>query len=135
MKIIAAFGTDDGKCFIERHFGDSLYFDVYEIDENNADFLRRIGNSTDKDEGEEIHGDRVKAGGIMGLLLNETVNVAVAKNFGPNIKRIQKKFVCVRIVGFDIAESIKEIQKNIVNVSRQWEKGEDRKHLNLKRVL
>jgi predicted Fe-Mo cluster-binding NifX family protein len=135
VKITAAFGTDDGKGFIDRHFGDSLYFDIYEIDENNANLLKRIDNSTDKDEGNEIHGDPVKAGGIMGLLLNEKVNVAVSKNFGPNIKRIQKKFVCVRVTGFDIAGSIKEIRKNVGNIFEEWEKGEDRKHLNLKKAL
>jgi predicted Fe-Mo cluster-binding NifX family protein len=135
LKMIAAFGTDDGKCFIDRHFGDSFHFDIYEIDENNADFLKRIDNSTDKDEGDEVHGDPIKAGGIMGLLLKERVNIAVSRNFGPNIKRIQKKFVCVRVVGFDIAESIKEIQKNIALVLQEWEIGEDRKHLNFKKSL
>ena len=133
--IIAAFGTDDGNGFMDRHFGDSLYFDIYEIDENNANFLKRIDNSTDKDEGDNIHGDPVKASGIMGLLLSETVNVAVSKNFGPNIKRIQKKFVCVRVTGLDIAGSIKEIQKHVENVLEEWEKGEDRRYLNLNRSL
>ena len=135
LKVIAAFGTDDGRCFIDRHFGDSRYFYIYEIDENGASFLKRIDNSTDKDEGDKIHGDPVKAGGIMGLLLNESVNVAVSKNFGPNITRIQKKFVCVRITGFDIAESIKEMQKSIGDIFEEWEKGEDRKHLNLRRAI
>jgi predicted Fe-Mo cluster-binding NifX family protein len=133
VKVIAAFGTDDGKCFIDRHYGDSLYFDIYEIDENHANFLKRIDNSTDKDEGDEIHGDPGKASGVMGLLLKERVNVAVSRNFGPNIRRIQRMFVCIRIVGFDIAGSIKEIQKNIEAVVDRWEKGEDRKHLNLTR--
>jgi len=135
LKIIAAFGTDDGKCFIDRHFGDSSYFDIYEIDENNANFLKRINNSTDKDKGNEVHGDPVKAGGIMGLLLKEKVNVVVSRNFGPNIKRIQMKFVCIRAVGFDIAESIQEIQKNFADILAEWGKGEDRRHLILKNAL
>ncbi len=67
----------------------------------------------------------------MGLLLKDGVNVAVSRNFGPNIKRIQKKFVCVRIVGLDIAEGIKVIQKNIDSVRKEWERGEERKHLTL----
>ncbi len=131
MKIFAAFGTDDGKCFIDRHFGDSLYFDIYEITEKDTSFVKRINNSTDKDTDETAHGDPLKAGGVMGLLLKDGVNVAVSRNFGPNIKRIQKKFVCVRIVGLDIAEGIKVIQKNIDSVRKEWERGEERKHLTL----
>jgi len=131
LKITAAFATDDGKSFMERHFGDARYFDIYEIDENNVKLIKRIDNSTDKDDAEDVHGDPVKAGGIMGLLVKEKVNVAVSKNFGPNITRILKKFACVRFLGGEINEGIKRIQENIGAVSTELEKGEARKHITL----
>lgn len=131
MKITAAVATDDGKNFNDRHFGDARYFDIYEIDENGSNFLQRIDNSTDKDDGEDIHGDPVKAGGIMGLLLGKGVNVAVSRNFGPNIKRILKKIACVRYTGQGISECVASIQENIVTVLAELEKGEERKHVTL----
>lgn len=131
MKITAAFATDDGNRFMERHFGDARYFDIYELDENSVQFIKRIDNSTDKDDGEDIHGDPVKAGGIMGLLLKEKVRVAVSRNFGPNITRILKKFACVRFLGDEINDGIKRIQENIGAVCAELEKGEERKHITL----
>jgi predicted Fe-Mo cluster-binding NifX family protein len=131
LKITAAFATDEGKSFMDRHFGDARYFDVYEIDENGSSFLKRIDNSTDKDESDDVHGDPAKAGGIMGLLLKENVNVAVSKNFGPNMKRILKKFACVRFSGNDIGECIKHIQKNIDIISVELGNGGERRHISL----
>jgi predicted Fe-Mo cluster-binding NifX family protein len=131
LKITAAFATDEGKNFIERHFGDARYFDIYVIDENSSSFLKRIDNYTGKDEGEEVHGDPVKAGGIMELLSQVKVNVAVSKNFGPNINRILKKFACVRMVGNDIAEGINQIQKNLAMVYAELDKDEGRRHITL----
>lgn len=116
---------------MERHFGDARYFDIYEIDENSVKFIKRIDNSTDKDDGEDVHGDPVKAGGIMGLLVKEKVHVAVSKHFGPNITRILKKFACIRFLGGEINEGIKRIQENIEAVSVELEKGEKRKHITL----
>jgi hypothetical protein len=31
IKLKAAFATDNGKTFMERHFGDAEYHDIYEI--------------------------------------------------------------------------------------------------------
>jgi predicted Fe-Mo cluster-binding NifX family protein len=131
LKITAAFATDDGKHFMERHFGDARYFDIYEIDENDSTFLKRVENATDKDDGEDVHGDPVKAGGIMGLLQKEEVNVAVSKNFGPNIKRILKKLVCVRITGLDIQEGIGRLQKNMDVIRKELANGEVRQHITM----
>jgi predicted Fe-Mo cluster-binding NifX family protein len=131
VKITAAFATDDGNRFMERHFGDARFFDIYEIDESGSNFLKRVENTTDKDDGEDVHGDPVKAGGIMGMLLKEKATVAVSKNFGPNIKRVLKKFVCVRFTCLDIQEGIEHIRKNMDAVREELEKGEDRRHITL----
>ena len=128
-----AFATDDGKTFIDRHFGDAEYYDVYEISGADSEFIKRITNTTEEDD-ESIHADPEKAKGVAGLFKNENIKVVVSKVFGPNIKRIKKKFVCVLMNDNSILESIKKIQQNIHVVDNEWSKGEKRNHLNLKEL-
>jgi len=88
MKLKVAFATDDGKTFMGRHFGDARFYDIYELDEDQASFIKRIENTVDEEE--DVHADPKKAKGISTLLLDEKVAVVVSKIFGPNIKRIKK---------------------------------------------
>jgi predicted Fe-Mo cluster-binding NifX family protein len=125
-KILVAFATDNGKEFMDRHFGDADFYDIYTIDENRADFVKRIDNTVDE---EEVHADPEKAKGVSRLLKKENVKVVVSKIFGPNIKRIKKKFVCIVMDDGSLAESMNRLCKNIRIVMDEWEKGEDRKHL------
>ena len=92
-KLKVAFATDNGKTFMGRHFGDAEYYDIYEINDKNTEFIKKISNSTEEEE--DVHADPQKAKGISNLLLEEDVSVVVSKVFGPNIKRIKKKFVCI----------------------------------------
>ncbi len=126
-KIRVAFATDNGKTFMGRHFGDADFYDIYEIDGNKANFIKRIDNTVDEEE--EVHADPKKAKGISKLLLNENINVVVSKIFGPNIKRIKKKFVCIVVKDEEIEEGINKICDNIEKIYNEWEKGEERKHL------
>ncbi len=133
MKINVAFATDDGKTFMDRHFGDAECYDVYEISETNSEFKKRIKNTTEEDD-ESIHADPEKAKGVAGLFKNENIKVVVSKFFGPNIKRIKKKFVCVLMNDNSISESIENIQQNIYIIDNEWNKGEERNHINLKEL-
>lgn len=126
-KIRVAFATDNGKTFMGRHFGDADFYDIYEIDGNKANFIKRIDNTVD--EKKDVHADPKKAKGISKLLLNENVNVVVSKIFGPNIKRIKKKFVCIVVKDKEIEEGINKICTNIEKIYNEWEKGEERQHL------
>ncbi len=129
MKFNVAFATDDGKTFMGRHFGDARFYDIYEIDENQASFVKRIENTVDEEE--DVHADPKKAKGISELLLDENVTVVVSKIFGPNIKRIKKKFVCVVIRDEMINSGINKVCENIEKIYAEWEKGKERKHLSL----
>ncbi len=90
MKIKLACGTDNGTEFTNEHFGSSKYFLIYEFDLETKDlrFLKRIENSTQE---EEKHGDIKKAKSVSELL--ENVSVFVANRYGPNIKRIKRRFI------------------------------------------
>ncbi len=133
MAIKMAFATDDGKTFMDRHFGDAEYYDVYEIDKDKSKFIKRIMNTTEEDD-ENIHADPVKAKSVTSLFKDENIKVVVSKIFGPNIKRIKKKFVCILMNDNSISESIISIQNCMNIIYNEWKKGEERKHLNLKEL-
>lgn len=126
--LITAFATDDGIHFINRHFGDSNYYYIYKISLNDVIFVKKITNSTDE---EKMHADHNKAKGISQILQEKQVNVAVSKVFGPNIKRIKKKFVCIITNSPNIKQSILLIQKNFSLIKNEWSKTESRDLLKL----
>ncbi|TSA26250.1 dinitrogenase iron-molybdenum cofactor biosynthesis protein, partial [bacterium] len=123
-KIRVAFATDNGKTFMGRHFGDADFYDIYEISAMKANFIKRINNTIDEEE--EVHADPKKAQGISHLLLDENISVVVSKIFGPNIKRINKKFVCVVIKDEKIEDAVNKICSNIGKIYEEWENGEKR---------
>ncbi len=127
QKFKVAFATDNGKTFMSRHFGDAEYYYIYEIDNKNAEFIKKISNTTEEEE--DVHADPKKAKGISNLLLEENVSVVVSKIFGPNIKRIKKKFVCIVVKDEELDVGISKVCESIGKIYEEWEKGEDRKHL------
>ena len=130
MNFFVAFATDDGKTFMDRHFGEANFYDIYEISEDEANFVKRIDNTVDEEDG--VHASPEKAGGIAHLLMRENVKVVVAKVFGPNIERIRKKFVCVLMDDPSLDDSIKNLCKKLELVYDEWEKGEERKYISLR---
>ena len=125
-----AFATGDGESFTNRHFGDNDYYYIYDISESESKFTKRIINTAATIE-EKVHADPGKAMGVTGLLKEENVQVVVSKIYGPNIKRIRKNFVCV-LMNNTISDSINIIKENFKIILDEWEKGEERKHINLK---
>ena len=130
-KLVTAFATDDGKSFIDRHFGDADYYDIYEISADKAKLLKRIDNSTEEDDDEDGHGDPVKAQGIVGILKKEGVKMSVSRVFGPNLKRVKKKFLCIIVKEGSIEESIKKLQDTFPALLEEWSKGEERNFIRL----
>jgi len=125
-----AIATDDGKNLIKRHFGDADYYYIYEVYENQLTYLKTIKNSVDEEE--EVHADPKKAKGIAQLLKKEGVQVVSSKVFGPNIKRIIKKFACVKLPCGTLSESTEMIRKNFEEITTELNKDEARKPINLK---
>ncbi len=130
-KLITAFATDDGKSFIDRHFGDADFYDIYEISSLEVKLLKRIDNSTEEDDDEDGHGDPVKAQGVTGMLKEEGVQMNVSRVFGPNLKRIKKKFLCILAGQTNIEESIKILQGKFPTLIAEWEVGEERNFIRL----
>ncbi len=128
---IAAVATDDGAEFTSKHFGDALFYDLYAVDGTCAEFLRRIPNTSEEEE--DVHADPKKAGSIAQLLRSEGVQTVVSKVFGPNIKRIRKKFVCVSVKDMNVSESIETITTHHEEILDAWDAGEERPVLSYRR--
>lgn len=133
MMINVAFATDNGKTFMDRHFGDAKFYDVYEISENASKFIKRIINTIEEDN-EHVHAYPEIAKGIAGLFKNENIKVVVSEAFGFNIKRIKKKFVCVLMNDNSISDSIKSIQQKFDTINKEWNIGDERNYLNFKKL-
>jgi predicted Fe-Mo cluster-binding NifX family protein len=124
-----AVATDDGVSFISRHFGDAEYYYLYEIDEKEISFIKRLANTSGK---ETVHADPVKAGGISALLKQEGVHAVIAKAFGPNIVRIKSQFVCVLMDDSTIIQALDRVKGHGGRIQLEWDKGAGREWLNLK---
>ena len=126
-----ALATDDGTSFTDHHFGDALYYDIYDIQENSERFIKRIENTVKEDE-EKTHGEQKKAQGIMGLLKQEGVQGAVSRVFGPNIKHIRHFFVCIVIRNTGThAQALTAIQKNLEAIRSAFAKEEEKNIVSL----
>jgi predicted Fe-Mo cluster-binding NifX family protein len=130
-KLRIVFATDDGETFIERHFGDAGYFDLYEISPEEARFIKRFENTVSQQDAHSA--DDRKASGIAGLFKRDGVHVLVSKKFGANINRMKTKFVCVLMNEQKIPDSLKTIQHHYKRIVAEWHEGESRHFLNLKR--
>lgn len=126
--LTVAVATDDGKSFIDRHFGDAEKYYIYRLTAGSFEFLKKIANTTEE---ERRHADPVKAKGVTGMLKAENVQVAVSKVFGPNIKRIKKKFVCVVAPGQIVEVVLSELPHRFQELVSQWESGENREIVKL----
>jgi predicted Fe-Mo cluster-binding NifX family protein len=128
LTIRAAFASDDGVTFTPRHFGDADFYEIFEIQQSKAEYIKRIVNDVEIEE-ETAHGDPRKAGGIAAILKKENINTAVSNIFGPNIKRMKKHFVCVIVRERTIADAVLRLTKEYNRICEEWDKGETRDHL------
>ena len=123
--IVVAVATDDGINYIDRHFGDAKYHDIYEISSSLIKLKKRISFDIEEND-DDGHGDPKKAKGVSSILIKEGVTVALAAFFGPNIKRIKKKFVCVIKRDKDIDSGLELLQNNLLELLSEYDKGESR---------
>jgi predicted Fe-Mo cluster-binding NifX family protein len=129
--MIIACATDDNKNFIERHFGDAAYYDIFELEDGKLVLLETISNTTE-DEAEGVHGDPKKAKGIRSLLAEKHVNVGLTKVFGPNIKRIKKHLVPVLVSVDTIEEGLKKVLEASETIQKAIDAGDERGHIDLR---
>jgi len=129
MKLLIAFGTDDGKNLNNDHVGMAKYFYVYEFSNGKEQLVERRENVLFKGD-ESIHGDPEKAKATSSVLGG--VDVLVGRKFGPNLPRLVKRFVCVLVRTDTITRAIQAIHHNMDRISEEKSKEENRTRIVLK---
>jgi predicted Fe-Mo cluster-binding NifX family protein len=129
MKLLIAFGTDDGKNLNNDHVGMAKYFYVYEFSHGKETLIERRENADFKGD-ESIHGDPEKAKATSSVL--EGVDALVGKKFGPNLPRLVRKFVCVVARTSTITNAIEAVHNNMGRIVEEKNKQADKKHVVLK---
>ena len=133
MSLLIAFGTDDGKNLNDDHVGNAKQFLVYRFSEGKEEFVEKRENPKFAEDESLKHGDPAKAANV-GSVLNG-VDVIVGKRFGPNIVRMKKKFVCVIARTDSLEDARKIVGENIAIIEEEKGKGEEGKHLVLKKGM
>ncbi len=126
-KIIAAVGMESESQLTDKHFGDSVFFDIYEITGKSDSQIKRIKNVKAE---ERMHGDPKKANTI-GSILSEA-EVLVAFRMGPNILRMKKRFVPVIVNSRDIKKVRGMLIKNYNKILKEVENPGEKNYITLK---
>jgi predicted Fe-Mo cluster-binding NifX family protein len=127
MKLLIAFGTDDGKNLNNDHVGMAKYFYVYEFSNGKEQLVELRENVRFKGDESMMHGDPEKAKATSSAL--EGVDVLVGKKFGPNLPRLLRKFVCILVRTNAITIAIEAVHNNLDKIVEEKNKEEDRKHI------
>jgi len=123
-----AFATDDGQNLKnDGHFGNAKYYSIYRISSEKEEFIEQRKNIKIEENEEDIHGDYNKAKAVSSVL--DGINVLINKKFGPNIKRMKEKFVCVIARTESIKETINIVKTNMDKIIEEYKKGKNRKYL------
>ncbi|MBZ4683204.1 MAG: hypothetical protein PWP46_913 [Fusobacteriaceae bacterium] len=131
-ELILACATNNGIEFVNSHFGDADYFDIYKLSKDGFKKLDRVINSSEEEkEDENTHGDPKKAKSLSKLLKDKKVEVMVGYKMGANILRMKKVFVPVLVREINIEKGLRMVQDNFEKVVKELNKGENREYLNL----
>ncbi len=121
MELLVAFATEDNeKLKNDGHFGDAGFYLVYKMTKDSTEFLEKIENPKFAENHHIKGGDPNKAKGMSGLLKN--VDVLVSRQFGTNITRMIKKFVCVLPRVETIEEAIEKVQQSYERILEEKRK-------------
>lgn len=130
MRLLIAFGTDDGINLNNDHVGMAHYYYVYEFINGKAKLIEKRKNSSFVGNESMKHGDPEKAKATSSILAG--VDVLVGKKFGPNIKRLLNKFACVQVRTDSLTVAIEAVRNNKDKIAEEKRKEEGRKHIVLK---
>lgn len=113
MNITFAFALNEENNFEKKHFGNSDKFALYTYKNNQLSFEDEFQNSFKSMDELQEHGSKMKGNAILSFLKENKVSVLVSKQFGQNIKLVNKHFIPV-IINEDKPEMVLEIlQKHI----------------------
>ena len=121
--LVIAVGTDEGKMVkSDNHVGMSKYFQIWDYSNGELHFREERENAKYKEDESKIHGDPGKAKATTSVL--NDIDLLVGKMIGPNITRLNDKFVCAVVRDPSIEQAIKVIKENINEIIEEKNKKE-----------
>lgn len=112
-KIKIAFAVGESDKFEAKHFGDADKFLFYEYLNNELTPITEIKNQFKNLDKENKHGSIEKGNAIIDLLKENETSILVSKQFGKNIKMINKHFIPVIISDNNLNLILEAIKKHI----------------------
>lgn len=92
-----AMAVDHSQNFQAKHFGDADQYLIYEWSENKISFVGAEKNQYKSYDEEVEHGSQKKGQAIIDFLKGKGMNVLVSKQFGRNIRMVNRHFIPVII--------------------------------------
>jgi len=109
MKLRFAFALNKNNQFENSHFGDAYKFAIYEQQHDKLVYKGEVENIYRK----AAHGDKKKGSSITKFLIEQGINVIVSREFGVNIKMVNKHFIPIIISSEQPKEVIDILQDKI----------------------
>jgi predicted Fe-Mo cluster-binding NifX family protein len=119
MELSFAFALNNNSVFEEKHFGESDKFVIYNEKGQLILLQEEIDNSFKSLDENQIHGSQKKGSAIISFLKEKKVNVLVSKQFGKNIRMVNKHFVPIIIQEDSPNDVLRILQKH-----KKWIKDE-----------
>lgn len=124
MNLRFAFAVDKNGDFQEKHFGDADKYIVFEHDSKKLVFIDEINNINRDIDEETKHGSKKKGNAVIDFLKKINVNILVSRQFGQNIKMINKHFVPVLVVNDNIDSTISFLENNLSSINEELKSKE-----------
>ena len=122
MNLRFAFAVNNANEFEKKHFGDADKYLIYEQGSDEIILLSEEKNAFKMLDEEVEHGSKKKGGAIIEFLKGKGVNVLVSRQFGRNIRMINKHFIPVKILLEQPDEVISVLDKHLHWIKSEWEK-------------
>lgn len=122
--LIAAFAGKDGSRLTNEHFGSAERYLIYRCSREGCVSIADIANTSPE---ERQHGDPQKASSVRDMLSKHHVVLAVARHFGPNIKRIKKTFLPIITDAEYVAEAVNLLTARWEEVLAAWRTDPDQR--------
>ncbi len=119
MNLRYAFAVGNDGNFQNKHFGDAEKYIIFEHDSKSLVFTDEINNTNKNIDEETKHGSKKKGNAVIDFLKNINVNVLVSRQFGKNIKMINKHFIPVLAVNDTIDDVIKILEKESAELNKE----------------
>ena len=119
MCICLAFAVNKNGKFGKNHFGDADKYLIYEYKCDEMNLIKKLPNRFKKADEKQKHGSCKKGESIVKYLKEHNVKSLVSKQFGKNIKIVNKHFVPVIIDKEHPKDAINVIIKHIDSIKNE----------------